>query len=68
MRRSLLILGVVLLISVAMTVPAFAQEADQTASVDGVFTADTCPTLQQDATVWDLMIAMFPSLAETCGT
>jgi hypothetical protein len=58
---------VVLIVSAVMVVPAFAQEEEtETADQGSVFTADFCPTLEQDATVWDLMVSMFPSLGETC--
>jgi len=57
-----------LVVSAIMAVPAFAQEEEaETTNQGSVFTADFCPTLEQDATVWDLMLAMFPSLSETCG-
>ena len=59
---------VVLVVSAVMAVPAFAQEEEaETADQGSVFTADFCPTLEQDATVWNLMLSMFPSLGETCG-
>ncbi len=68
MRRGLSALVVMLVVSAIMAVPAFAQEEEaETADQGSVFTADFCPTLEQDATVWDLMLAMFPSLSETCG-
>jgi hypothetical protein len=52
-----------------MAVPASAQEEEaETTDQGSTFATDFCPTLQQDATVWDLMLSMFPSLAETCGT
>jgi hypothetical protein len=66
--RRLSVLAVVLVVSAMMAVPAFAQEEAETTDQGSTFTADFCPTLQQDATVWELMLAMFPSLAETCGT
>ena len=68
MHRRLWVLVVVLVVSEVMAVPAFAQEEEaETADQGSVFTADFCPTLEQDATVWDLMLSMFPSLSETCG-
>ena len=68
MYRRLSALVVVLVISAMMAVPAFAQEEGaETADQGSVFTGDVCPTLEQDATVWDLMLSMFPSLGETCG-
>ena len=58
-----------LVVLAMMAVPASAQEEEaETTDQGSTFTADFCPTLQQDATVWELMLAMFPSLAETCGT
>ena len=58
-----------LVVLAMMAVPASAQEEEaETTDQGSTFTADFCPTLQQDATVWDLMLSMFPSLAETCGT
>jgi len=67
--RRLSILAVVLVVSAMMAIPASAQEEEAESTDQGsTFTADFCPTLQQDATVWDLMLSMFPSLAETCGT
>jgi hypothetical protein len=66
--RRLSALLVVLVVLAMMAVPAFAQEEEETTDQGSTFTADFCPTLQQDATVWELMLAMFPSLAETCGT
>ena len=52
-----------------MAIPASAQEEEaETTDQGSTFTADFCPTLQQDATVWDLMLSMSPSLVETCGT
>ena len=69
MLRRLSVLAVVLVVSAMMAIPVSAQEDEaETADQGSTFTADFCPTLQQDATVWDLMLAMFPSLAETCGT
>ena len=69
MLRRLSILAVVLVVSAMMAIPASAQEEEaETTDQGSTFTADFCPTLQQDATVWELMLAMFPSLAETCGT
>jgi hypothetical protein len=66
--RRLFALLVVLIVSAVMAVPAFAQEEEaETADQGSIFTADFCPTLEQDATVWDLMASMFPSLGETCG-
>jgi hypothetical protein len=66
--RRLFALLVVLIVSAVIAVPAFAQEEEaETADQGSVFTADFCPTLEQDATVWDLMVSMFPSLGETCG-
>jgi len=57
-----------LVVSAIMAVPAFAQEEEaETADQGSVFTADFCPTLEQDATVWELMLSMFPTLSETCG-
>ncbi len=57
-----------LVLSAIMVVPAFAQEQEaETADQGSVFTADFCPTLEQDATVWELMLSMFTSLSETCG-
>jgi hypothetical protein len=68
-HRRLSILVVVLVVSAVMAVPAFAKEEEtETADQGSIFTADFCPTLEQDATVWDLMSSMFPSLGETCGT
>jgi hypothetical protein len=68
MRRILWALVVVLVVSAVMAVPAFAQEEGAgTADQGSVFTSDFCPTLEHDATVWDLMLSMFPSLGETCG-
>ena len=69
MLRRLSTLAVVLVVSAMMAIPASAQE-DEAGTTDqgSTFTADFCPTLLQDATVWDLMLSMFPSLAETCGT
>jgi hypothetical protein len=62
------VLLVVLVVWAVMAVPAFAQEVEtETTDQGSVFTADLCPTLEQDATVWDLMLSMFPSLSETCG-
>jgi hypothetical protein len=67
--RRLSTLAVVLVVSAMMAIPASAQEEGaETTDQGSTFTADFCPTLQQDATVWDLMLSMFPSLAETCGT
>jgi hypothetical protein len=67
--RRLSILAVVLVGSAMMAIPASAQEEEaETTDQGSTFTADFCPTLQQDATVWDLMLSMFPSLAQTCGT
>ncbi len=69
MHRRLLALVVVLLISITMAVPALAQEEEeQQAAMDvsSVFTAEFCPVLKQDASVWALMLQMFPTLAETC--
>jgi hypothetical protein len=67
--RRLSILAVVLVVSAMMAIPASAQEQEaETTDQGSTFTADFCPTLQQDATVWDLMLSMFPSLVETCGT
>ena len=67
MHRRLWVLVVVLVVSAVMAVPAFAQEeVAESADQGSVFTADFCPTLEQDATVWDLMVSMFPSLGETC--
>jgi len=67
--KRLSVLAVVLVVSAMMAVPVSAQEEEaETADQGSTFTADFCPTLQQDATVWDLMLSMFPSLAETCGT
>jgi hypothetical protein len=61
-------LVVVLVVSAMMAVPAIAQEEEAgTADQGSVFTTDFCPTLEQDATVWELMSSMFPSLGETCG-
>lgn len=61
-------LVVVLVLSAVMAVPAFAQEEEmETTDQGSVFTADFCPTLEQDPTVWDLMLLMFPSLGETCA-
>jgi hypothetical protein len=58
-----------MLVSALIALPAFAQEEEaETADQGSVFTADLCPTLEQDATVWNLMLLMFPSLSETCGT
>ena len=69
MLRRLSILAVVLVVSAMMAIPASAQEEEaETTDQGSTFTADFCPTLQQDATVWDLMLSMFSSLAETCGT
>lgn len=69
MLRRLSTLAVVLVVSAMMAIPASAQEEGaETTDQGSTFTADFCPTLQQDATVWDLMLSMFPSLAETCGT
>ena len=69
MLRRLSILAVVLVVSAMMAIPASAQEEEaETTDQGSTFAADFCPTLQQDATVWDLMLSMFPSLAETCGT
>jgi hypothetical protein len=66
--RRLSVLAVVLAVSAMLAVPAFAQEeATETTDQGSVFTADLCPTLEQDATVWDLMLSMFPSVGETCG-
>ena len=68
MYRRLSALVVVLVVSAVMAVPAFAQEEGaETADQGSVFTDDFCPTLEQDATVWDLMLRMFPSLGETCA-
>ncbi len=68
MHRGISALVVVLVVSAVMAVPAFAQEEEaETADQGSVFTADFCPTLEQDATVWNLMLSMFPSLGETCG-
>ncbi len=71
MYKRLLALIVVVLISITMAVPALAQEEEeqQQAAMDvsSVFTAEFCPILQQDASVWDLMLSMFPTLAETCA-
>ena len=59
---------VVLVVLAVMPTPAFAQEEEaETADQGSVFTVDFCPTLEQDATVWDLMVSMFPSLGDTCG-
>jgi hypothetical protein len=67
--RRLSTFAVVLVVSAMMAIPASAQEEGaETTDQGSTFTADFCPTLQQDATVWDLMLSMFPSLAETCGT
>ena len=69
MLRRLSILAMVLVVSAMMAIPVSAQEEEaETTNQGSTFTADFCPTLQQDATVWDLMLSMFPSLAETCGT
>ncbi len=69
MLRRLSILAVVLVVSAMMAIPASAQEEEaETTDQGSTFTADFCPTLQQDATVWELMLSMFPSLAQTCGT
>ena len=69
MLRRLSTFAVVLVVSAMMAIPASAQEEGaETTDQGSTFTADFCPTLQQDATVWDLMLSMFPSLAETCGT
>ena len=69
MLRRLSVLAVMLVVLAMMAVPASAQEEEaETTDQGSTFTADFCPTLQQDATVWDLMLSMFPSLAETCGT
>ncbi len=69
MHRRLWVLVVVLVVSAVMAVPAFAQDEEaETVDQGSVFTADFCPTLEQDATVWQLMLSMFPSLGETCGT
>ena len=68
MHRRLSALVVMLVVSAIMAVPAFAQEEEaETADQSSVFTADFCPTLEQDATVWELMLSMFPTLSETCG-
>ena len=68
MRRGLSALVVMLVLSAILVVPAFAQEQEaETADQGSVFTADFCPTLEQDSAVWDLMLSMFPSLSETCG-
>ena len=68
MHRRLSALVVMLVVSAIMAVPAFAQEEEaETADQGSVFTADFCPTLEQDATVWELMLSMFPTLSETCG-
>ena len=68
MHRRLSLVVVVLVVSAVMAVPAFAQEEEaETADQGSVFTVDFCPTLEQDATVWELMASMFPSLGETCG-
>ena len=68
MYRRLWVLVLVLVVSAVMAVPAFAQEEEaETVDQGSVFTADFCPTLEQDATVWELMVSMFPSLGETCG-
>ena len=68
MRRRLSALVVMLVLSAIMVVPAFAQEQEaETADQGSVFMANFCPTLEQDATVWELMLSMFPSLSETCG-
>ena len=57
-----------LVLSAIMVVPAFAQEQEaETADQGSVFTADFCPTLEEDSAVWELMLSMFPSLGETCG-
>ena len=67
-HRRLWGLVVVLVVSAVMAVPAFAQDEEaETADQGSVFTTDFCPTLEQDAAVWDLMLSMFPSLGETCG-
>ena len=69
MLRRLSVLAVMLVVLAMMAVPASAQEKEaETTDQGSTFTADFCPTLQQDATVWDLMLSIFPSLAETCGT
>ena len=69
MLKRLSVLAGVLMVSAMMAVPVSAQEEEaETTDQGSTFTADFCPTLQQDATVWDLMLSMFPSLAETCGT
>ena len=69
MLRRLSTLAVVLVVSAMMAIPASAQEEGaETTDQGSTFTADFCPTLQQDATFWDLMLSIFPSLAETCGT
>ena len=69
MLRRPSVLAVMLVVLAMMAVPASAQEEEaETTDQGSTFTADFCPTLQQDATVWDLMLSMFPSLAETCGT
>ena len=69
MLRRLSVLAVMLVVLAMMAVPASAQEEEaETTDQGSTFTADFCPTLQQDATVWDLMLSIFPSLAETCGT
>ena len=68
MRRIIWALIVVLVVSAVIAIPAFAQEEGAGTTDQGsVFTGDFCPTLEQDATVWDLMLRMFPSLGETCG-
>jgi hypothetical protein len=66
-HRRLWVLVAVLVVSAVMAIPAFAQEEEaETADQGSVFTADFCPTLEQDAAVLELMVSMFPSLGETC--
>lgn len=67
MLKKLLVLAAVLLITAVLSVPAFAQTTE-TSDLGGIFSAESCPVLQQDPTVYDLTVSMFPSLAETCGT
>ncbi len=73
MLKKLLVWAAVLLIAALLAAPALAIEAmtpeaaANTESPTGAFTAEDCPTLQQDPAVWEANLAMFPDLATLCG-
>ncbi len=70
--KKLMVWAVVLLIAALLATPALAissSAGDMTADTDsptGPFTADDCPTLQQDPVGFEITLSMFPGLAELC--